>query len=194
MAQSKRTPTNRRRSNPPAGSAGKWIVVLLLVVIVLLGYVASHLWKKDAHLGSGSGRQDVRSVKKPDEKPPVKPDFEFYTLLPQQNNGPVVATPDKQLPPDKPAPESKTTETPASKGPERNYWIQAGSFATQPEAERRKAEIAMQGFASEVRLASVNGKTYYRIQIGPIKQEQLATLRKRLADAHIDTLPPRPAE
>ncbi|OZB35461.1 MAG: hypothetical protein B7X44_09815, partial [Halothiobacillus sp. 15-55-196] len=166
MAQSKRTPTNRRRSNPPAGSAGKWIVALLLVVIVLLGYVASHLWKKDTHLGSGSGQQDARSVKKPDEKPPVKPDFEFYTLLPQQNNGPAITTPDKQLPPDKATSENKTTGTQANKAPERNYWIQAGSFATEAEAERRKAEIAMQGFASEVRPASVNGKTYYRIQIG----------------------------
>jgi len=193
MAQSKRTPTNRRRSNPPAGSAGKWIVALLLVVIVLLGYVASHLWKKDTHLGSGSGQQDARSVEKPDEKPPVKPDFEFYTLLPQQNNGPAITTPDKQLPPDKATSENKTTGTPASKAPERNYWIQAGSFATEAEADRRKAEIAMQGFASEVRPASVNGKTYYRIQIGPIKQEQLATLRKRLSDAHIDTLPPKVA-
>lgn len=196
MAQSKRTPTNRRRSNPPASSAGKWIVLLLLIVIVLLGYVATHLWKKGAHLGSDSAQHDARSVKKPDEKPPVKPDFEFYTLLPQQNNGPAITTPDKPLPPEKPAAENKTTESPASpasKEPERNYWIQAGSFATEAEADRRKAEIAMQGFVSEVHQASVNGKSYYRIQIGPVAQSQLSAVRKRLADAHIDTLPPKVA-
>jgi cell division protein FtsN len=193
MAQSKRTPTNRRRSNPPASSAGKWIVLLLLIVVVLLGYVATHLWKKDAHLGSGSAQHDARSVKKPDEKPPVKPDFEFYTLLPKQNNGPAITTPDKQLPPANAASENKTTGTPASKESARSYWIQAGSFATEAEADRRKAEIAMQGFISEVHPAKVNGKNYYRIQIGPIAQSQLATVRKRLADAHIDTLPPKVA-
>jgi len=114
-------------------------------------------------------------------------------LLPKQNNGPAIATPDKPLPPEKPAVENKTTESPASKEPERNYWIQAGSFATEAEADRRKAEIAMQGFVSEVHQASVNGKNYYRIQIGPVAQSQLATVRKRLADAHIDTLPPKVA-
>lgn len=194
MAQTKRTPTNRRRNSPPASSAGKWIILLLLIVVVLLVYVASHLWKKDAHMGSGSAQQDARSVKKPDEKPPVKPDFEFYTLLPQQGSGPAIRDPSTQLPPDSNATsESKKTVSPESKVPEQSYWIQAGSFATEAEADRRKAEIAMQGFISEVRPANVNGKNYYRIQIGPIAQSQLATVRKRLADAHIDTLPPKVA-
>lgn len=193
MAQSKRTPTNRRRSSPSTSSVGKWIVLLLLIVIVLLGYLATHLWKKEAHLGSGSAQHDARSVKKPEEKAPIKPDFEFYTLLPKQNNGPAITTPDRQLPPDKAASKNQTTGTPASKEPEQSYWIQAGSFATAAEADRRKAEIAMQGFASEVRKANVNGKDYYRIQIGPIAQSQLATVRKRLADAHIETLPPKAA-
>ena len=73
------------------------------------------------------------------------------------------------------------------------YRVRVGHFATEAEADRRKAEIAMQGFVSEVHQASVNGKNYYRIQIGPVAQSQLATVRKRLADAHIDTLPPKVA-
>jgi len=191
MSQSKRTPTNRRRSNPPASSAGKWIILLLLVVIVLLAYVASHLWKKDAGLGGGTAQHDARSVKKSDKKPVATPDFEFYTLLPKQNNGPAIVTPDKLLAPKTPSSEGKAAHAPESKPSERSYWIQAGSFATESEAERRKAEIAMQGFVSEVRPARVNGKNYFRIQIGPIAQSQLDSVRKRLSDAHIDTLPPK---
>lgn len=192
MAQSKRTPANRRRSNPPSGSAGKWIILLLLIVIALLAFVASHLWKKDANLAAGSAQHDARSVKKPDEKAPVKPDFEFYTLLPKQNNGPVIPPSNQPL---APKAEQSTPKSPDAKARKNNsaqsYWIQAGSFATKPEAERRKAEIAMQGFVSEVRPANVNGKKYYRIQIGPISHAQLTTVRKRLADAHIETLPPK---
>lgn len=195
MAQTKRTSTNRRRSNPPASSAGKWIILLLLIVIVLLAYVVAHLWKKETHMGGGSGQHDARSVKKPDTKPVIKPDFEFYTLLPKQNNGPVIATPEQPLSPGKSAPQDKSAQSPESRQPaQSSYWIQAGSFATAAEADRRKAEIAMQGFVSEVHPAIVNGKQYFRIQIGPIPQDRLAAVRKRLSEAHIDTLPPKVAQ
>jgi len=201
MAQTKRTPVNRRRSNEP-NAASKWIVLLLIVAVALLAYVASQLWKKDAALGGHSAQQDARSVKKPDEKAPQKPDFEFYTLLPQQNNGSVIPAPVPPAPVTKPAlvekpPVLPVTAAPnaasdaASRPPERSFWIQAGSFATAAEANRRKAEIAMQGFVSDVRTATVNGKQYYRIQIGPVAESQLAGVRKRLSEARIDTLPPK---
>ncbi|HUN00974.1 MAG TPA: SPOR domain-containing protein [Halothiobacillus sp.] len=201
MAQTKRTPVNRRRSNEP-NAASKWIVLLLIVAVALLAYVASQLWKKDAALGGHSAQHDARSVKKPEEKAPQKPDFEFYTLLPQQNNGPVIPTPAPPAPVIKPAPVEKPPASPGTVAPnappdaapkpsERSFWIQAGSFATPAEANRRKAEIAMQGFVSDVRTATVNGKQYYRIQIGPIAESQLAGVRKRLVEARIDTLPPK---
>lgn len=194
MAQNKRAPANRHRSSTPPAT-GKWIVVLLLVVAGLLVFIAAHLWKKDGQSGQESTRHDARSVKKTEPQAPVKPDFEFYTLLPKQSNSPVIPSPAE-----KPA----TGEKPSATAPEKpdrtesaaksiNYWIQAGSFATQAEADRRKAEIAMQGFTSEVRPAEVNGKTYYRIQIGPIKNNDLPEVRRRLKTAGIDTLPPRTA-
>ncbi|OYY55690.1 MAG: hypothetical protein B7Y53_03385 [Halothiobacillus sp. 28-55-5] len=201
MAQTKRTPVNRRRTNEP-NAASKWIVLLLIVAVALLAYVASQLWKKDAALGGHSAQQDTRSVKKPEEKAPQKPDFEFYTLLPQQNSGPVIPTPAPPAPFIKPEPVEKPPASPGTVAPnalpdaapkpsERNFWIQAGSFATPAEANRRKAEIALQGFVSDVRTATVNGKQYYRIQIGPIAESQLAGVRKRLVEARIDTLPPK---
>jgi cell division protein FtsN len=206
MAQTKRTPANRRRSTEP-NAASKWIVLLLIVAVALLAYVASQLWKKDSAIGGRSTQQDARSVKKPEEKAPQKPDFEFYTLLPQQNNGPVIPTPATPVPAEKPdakldakpaptekppAPFAPSAANPAAAKPlERSFWIQAGSFATEAEANRRKAEIAMQGFASDVRTATVNGKQYYRIQIGPVAESQLVSVRKRLTEARIDTLPPK---
>lgn len=192
MAQSKRSPANRHRSaTQPA--AGKWIVVLLLVVAGLLVFIAAHLWKKDGRSGEGSTQHDARSVKKTESSSPIKPDFEFYTLLPKQSNSPVIPAPaEKSTAPEKPAAPAKSESTESS-SKSLNYWIQAGSFATQAEADRRKAEIAMQGFTSEVRPAEVNGKSYYRIQIGPIKSNQLSEVRRRLKTAGIDTLPPRMA-
>lgn len=193
MAQSKRTPANRHRSSAPPAT-GKWIVVLLLVVAGLLVFIAAHLWESDGRTGQPT-QQDARAVTKMAPKQPVKPDFEFYTLLPKQSNSPVIPapteTPAASEKPPAPVPAKPGNAEPPAKS--LNYWIQAGSFATQAEADRRKAEIAMQGFSSEVRSAEVNGKTYYRIQIGPIKSNQLTEVRHRLKTAGIDTLPPRTA-
>lgn len=192
MAQTKRAPTNRRRAADRSGnSASKWVILLLVLVILVLAVLASHFWKKDQAREEGA-RQDARAVTKPAEKPPVKPDFEFYTLLPKENNGPVLAAPAPALPNQTKTDQTKTDQSmtsPAS--PARRYLIQAGSFATEAEANRRKAEIAMQGFASQIQTATVNGKPYYRIQIGPVAEADLPQLKKRLAAAHIDTLPPR---
>ncbi len=203
MAQTKRAPTNRRRAADRAGnSASKWVILLLVLVILVLAVLASHWWKQDQAREDGA-RHDARAVTKPAEKPPVKPDFEFYTLLPKENNGPVLPVPPPgnapvTIPPAPatPAPADqaadRTAANPAAPAaPARRYVIQAGSFATEAEANRRKAEIAMQGFVSQIQAATVNGKPYYRIQIGPVAEPDLPQLKKRLAAAHIDTLPPR---
>lgn len=198
MAATKRAPTNRRRASDRSGSsANKWVIVLLVMVIVLLAVIVSHWWKQDQAQHEG-GRQDARAVTKPGEKAPIKPDFEFYTLLPKENNGPVLPVPPQGNVPVTIAP-AVTPAKPEAANPgqtspdqaPRRYLIQAGSFATEAEANRRKAEIAMQGFVSQVQNATVNGKPYYRIQIGPVSETELPQLKKRLAAAHIDTLPPR---
>ncbi len=195
MAQSKRAPTNRRRAaDRPGSAASKWVILLLVLVILVLVVLASHWWKQDQKPASGS-RQDARAVTKPAEKAPVKPDFEFYTLLPKENNGPVLPVPPPGNAPVTIAPNAASPaspEAPKPNAPTRRYLIQAGSFATEAEANRRKAEIAMQGFISQIQTATVNGKPYYRIQIGPVAEAELPQLKKRLAAAHIDTLPPRP--
>lgn len=198
MAQSKRSPANRHRNNTPP-AVGKWIVLLLLVVAGLLAFIAAHLWKKDDQSGRSSTQHDARSVTKPSSQAPIKPEFEFYTLLPKQSNSPVMTPPGdhKSAEPAASAGRSSRDEKAASESKDAskdvNYWIQAGSFATQAEADRRKAEIALQGFSSEVRTALVKGKNYYRIQIGPIKSSQLSAVKRRLDAAHIDTLPARTA-
>ncbi|WP_407275688.1 SPOR domain-containing protein [Halothiobacillus sp. DCM-1] len=196
MASSKRAPTNRRRpADRSASSASKWVVLLLVGVVLVLAVLASHWWKKDQSPAE-AGRQDARAVTKPAEKTPIKPDFEFYTLLPKENNGPVLPVPPPgnapvTIAPSPAAPTPPSPDDAKSASAARQYLIQAGSFATEAEANRRKAEIAMQGFSSQIQSAVVNGKPYYRIQIGPVAESELPQLKKRLAAAHIDTLPPR---
>lgn len=69
------------------------------------------------------------------------------------------------------------------------YVLQAGSFSTHEDADRRRAELAMQGIESRIQVAVVNGKTYHRVHIGPTEDlDELNLLRSRLRAAHIDVL------
>jgi len=69
------------------------------------------------------------------------------------------------------------------------YMLQAGSFSTHNDADKRKAELALQGIEARVQRASVNNRDYYRIYIGPIDDlDELNMTRSRLRAANIDVM------
>jgi cell division protein FtsN len=67
--------------------------------------------------------------------------------------------------------------------------IQAGSFPSTEGADSRRASLAFLGFESSIEQATVNGKTYHRVIIGPLSDpgEVNRTLR-RLRSERIETV------
>jgi len=47
------------------------------------------------------------------------------------------------------------------------YFVQAGAFARPEEAEAQKAKLAIQGFTAKVMEREQNGRTVYRVRLGP---------------------------
>ena len=69
------------------------------------------------------------------------------------------------------------------------YVLQAGSFAEYVDADRRRAQIALQGVESKIQKVSIDDKTYHRVRIGPMQDlEELNYVRNRLRQAQIDVL------
>lgn len=69
------------------------------------------------------------------------------------------------------------------------YVLQAGSFTTFGDADRRRAQLAMQGIESSIQRVSIDDKTYHRVRIGPISDlNKLNTTRSRLRSAKIEVL------
>jgi len=117
---------------------------------------------------------------------PEKPRFDFYKILPGNEEPKVpikpaekpttdratverAATPDKA--PDKT--QAKADDRPATdsaraqKAGDR-FWLQAGSFSQESEAENLKARLALAGWEAEVQSAAVADKgTRYRVRLGP---------------------------
>lgn len=69
------------------------------------------------------------------------------------------------------------------------YVLQAGSFTNHTDADRRRAELALQGIESTIQRVMIDDKTYHRVRIGPTDDlDELNMLRSRLRAADIDVL------
>lgn len=104
--------------------------------------------------------------------------FEFYDLLP---NFEVII-------PEQESDVRKDSEPRAVVEPG-VYVLQAGSFSRYEDADKRRAQLALQGIESTIQRVSIDDRTYHRVRIGPISDlEQLNVLRSRLRQAQIDVL------
>jgi cell division protein FtsN len=69
------------------------------------------------------------------------------------------------------------------------YVLQAGSFTEYADADRRRAELALQGIESRIQQVSIDDRTYHRVRIGPTRDlDELNMLRSRLRQAKIDAI------
>ena len=69
------------------------------------------------------------------------------------------------------------------------YLLQAGSFSTHNDADRRRAQLALHGIESRVQRAKVNNRDYFRVYVGPIEDlDELNVTRSRLRAAKIDIM------
>jgi cell division protein FtsN len=109
---------------------------------------------------------------------PTKPRFDFYNMLPSFE----VIIPEQE--PD------VSTDTAVQAVVEPGvYVLQAGSFTQHADADRRRAQLALQGIESTIQRVTIDDKTYHRVRIGPIEDlEQLNVVRSRLREAGIDVL------
>lgn len=146
-----------------------------------------------------SEREKARAAEA--EKPEEEPRFSFYKMLPNYE----VVIPEEEYPENKTSASSgHSSSTPATEPPPPstpqpttptvdepgNYIIQAGSFSTHKDADRRKAELGLLGLAAQiVEVDLSSGKTVYRVQSNTIgSSSELNDMLKRLRDNRIDTL------
>jgi cell division protein FtsN len=104
--------------------------------------------------------------------------YDFYSMLPKFEV--VVPERDKDIKPDiRGVPETRRG----------TYVLQAGSYKNFADADRVRAQLALQGVESKVQKVSVDSDTWHRIRIGPIsKLDELNRLRTILRKADVDVL------
>ena len=142
-------------------------------------------------------------------KPPPKPKFEFYTLLPEME----VVVPDEDLPAPSPAPavsstsdESSAADTADTAGStieddtrgdaetalkSGHYILQVASFKKMQDADGLKARLTLLGYKPVVQTVAIDSdEKWHRVRIGPYAdRDALEAARIRLrADGHDNPL------
>lgn len=125
------------------------------------------------------------------------------TPLPDSKPTPAVAPSPKTAKADKPAPapaantdpirdllrKQASSTAPASTTADvgkASYLLQVGAYKSIADAERQKANLAMNGFESAVSEREINGIQLFRVRMGPYRSmEELERMRSKMQDAGI---------
>jgi len=188
MAQRKKRRTTRKKRPGPSANVSPIVAGLFGLAVGLSVAVAIYVKDRRPAPATEAASQEPASLhgsiddngenlqtNKPTEEKEVKR-FTFYDILPNFE----VVTPD-----DEPV-IARDAEPQAIVEPG-VYVLQAGSFSTHDDADRRRAELAMHGIESHIQRVKVNDRNYHRVYIGPTDDlDELNLLRSRLRVAKID--------
>jgi DedD protein len=84
---------------------------------------------------------------------------------------PATVTKPATTPAVKPAVAKPTTDSSKTNN---NYWVQTGAFSTKVRAEGAKESLASKGITSIIDNRDIDGKTWYRVRVGPYMSENEA--------------------
>lgn len=69
-----------------------------------------------------------------------------------------------------------------------DYFVQAGAFRTQQDADAQRAKLAMLGWEARVSEREQNGRNVYRVRVGPfVKRDDAEQLKEKLAGAGVES-------
>ncbi|MGE0583356.1 MAG: SPOR domain-containing protein [Steroidobacteraceae bacterium] len=153
------------------------------LVVALLVFAVMNQRALQPATGAEAPRPEPRATEAPADAAPAGDEasgrqYDFYEMLPKFE----VVVPEKDRDVKRDAPTS-TVERPGV------YVLQAGSYRSQPDAERVRSQLALQGIQSVVQRVAVDADVWHRVRIGPIADlKELNRVRERLRSADIDAL------
>jgi len=204
----------RKTLSPLAGVIGGLLIGLFVAFLVYLkmqGKPDPHVYlQQSIPAPAATVEQDVRKEQQDTIPPPPKPRFDFYTLLPEMEvvipeqeitealkqppppaavAAPVEEASNPAPPATAPAPKPAPAKT--AKPASGTFYLQVGSFRNSVQAERFKAELAMQGMQTSIQTVTINNKdTYHRVRVGPFHDfDTLDKTRQSLKKKGIDSTP-----
>jgi cell division protein FtsN len=158
-----------------------WVGLLIglaagLAVGLALYYFDPRIPQSNGSAGKPPAETEPASAREAAADP--QPDqYDFYDMLPNFE----VVVPEKEVVVQRDAPEAARKEG--------AYVLQAGSYRKLEDADRVRAQLALQGIESNVQRVAIDADTWHRVRIGPISDPaELNRVRSRLREAEVDFL------
>ena len=209
-------PAPRPRAARRNGRGGTLLGVFIGLVLGLglAAGVAYYVTKANSPYAAQAAKDARETLRDPGKRPLAepaatdKPRFDFYKILPGAEE-PKVQVERKALPDravvdqakdrekdrekekgGERAPAKVATAEPAARAPGAgdHYWLQAGSFATESDAENLKARLALSGWEAAVQQGTLQDKGIrYRVRLGPYDNtDELNRIKTDLAKKGFD--------
>jgi cell division protein FtsN len=177
-----------------AGRGGTVIGIFIGLVIglTIAAVVAFYLGKSGltspigASVGSKDSPRGTRNELQPPAASAEKPRFDFYKILPGGEE-PKTAPTRAGAAPDRATIDAAKNAEPAARASDR-FWLQAGAFASEADAENLKARLALAGWEATMQSVTQPDKTIrYRIRLGPYDNtEELNRVKAELGSRGFD--------
>ena len=185
--------TGLRRSR---GGVVVGIFIGLVLGLAIAAAVAYYLGRTGSGLstplpGAGPAKDGLRASK--GDATPDKPRFDFYKILPGAEEPKVAADRAAGKPTtverleNAAAPETVAKAATAIK-PSDRFWLQAGAFSSESDAESLKARLALAGWEAAVQPASMPDRSVrYRVRLGPYDNtDELNRIKSDLGKSGFD--------
>jgi cell division protein FtsN len=167
---------SRSRREPFSGWTGFLIGLVVGLAVGLAFYFFDPRTPSPAPTDAAENTEPASARASTEEEPAEQ--YDYYNMLPNfevvvPERGEVAVPKDATLPREKPG----------------AYVLQAGSYKRFEDADRVKAQLALQGIESTVQRVSIDNNTWHRVRVGPITDPaELNRVRQRLVEAEIDVL------
>lgn len=134
---------------------------------------------KNAPLSSENPKDHQNNTPAP-QSAQDSPHYDFYDVLPKFE----VVVPNQKKDKNKPGDSAAgAIDEPGT------YVLQVGSWRNYSDADRVRAQLAMQGIESSIQKVTVDSDTWHRVRIGPITDlNKLEDTRRKLREAQIDAM------
>lgn len=155
------------------------LAIALAVAIFIKGSPSPFLERKPQPAVAAGGTTAPASTpeeeKRPEGKPKEeKPRFDFYTILPGT---------------EEPVSEKDIKQQDSESAAKSQYYLQAGAFQKEADADNLKAKLALMGVEANIQTATVPDKgVWHRVRVGPYNNvDDLNRVRSTLSQNGIST-------
>jgi cell division protein FtsN len=184
MSRDYKAPSPKRNGNRGGGSLLVGILIGLVLGLGIALAVAWYINKMPTPFlphGTPPAKADMSKGAPPKAQlptaaaPEAKPRFEFYKILPGV---------------EEPATEQQVREAQQRPAADKDtFFLQAGAFHSAPDAERRKAQLALLGVEATIQTTVMPDKSgWHRVRVGPYTAvEEINRVRDVLKQGGVET-------